>query len=78
MTTYQNIIEECKIAILKTYYRYYFSNITSFIEVKMSLYGDEDVIIKEKESQVAGWSQVSTLSFLKITFELSIIGRAGV
>ncbi len=35
----------------------------------MSLYGDEDVIIKEKESQVAGWSQVSTLSFLKIIFD---------
>jgi hypothetical protein len=42
----------------------------------MSLYGDEDVIIKEKESQVAGWSQVSTLSFLMIIFELRILGRA--
>jgi hypothetical protein len=28
VTTYLNIIEECKIVILKTYYRYYFSNIS--------------------------------------------------
>jgi hypothetical protein len=27
---FQNIIEECKLVILKTYYRYYFSNISSF------------------------------------------------
>jgi hypothetical protein len=30
----------------------------------MSLYGDEDEIIKEKESQVAGWSQVKYVAKL--------------
>ncbi len=43
------------------------------LEVKMSLYGDEDVIIKEKESQVAGWSQVSTLHCLFWRYFLTII-----
>jgi hypothetical protein len=52
--------------------------INFILEVKMSLYGDEDVIIKEKESQVAGWSQVSTVHclILMIIFELRIQGRA--
>ncbi len=33
-------------------------------EDAMSLYGDEDEIIKEKESQVAGWSQVNYVAKL--------------